>query len=117
VPSIEEQVAGLQKRVDKMDTELKEHFDDQQRFISGALAGVEKRLGEQIAGFEKRLGKQIAGFEKRLGEQIAGVENRLGARVDKMDRDMHAAFAGMESKLSVLTELVRDTSTRRSRRG
>jgi len=98
VATIEERVKGLEQRVGKMDMELKEHFDDQQRFISGALAGLEKRLVE------------------KLGEQITGVEERLGARVDKMDRDMHAAFAGMDSKLSVLIELARDTRTQRSRR-
>jgi len=64
-----------------MDTELKEHFDNQQLFISGALAGVEKRIVTRIDDVEK------------------GVRG-LGTRLDKLDRDMDA-------KLNVLIELVR----------
>lgn len=87
--TIEEQVTRLEKRVTKMDMELKEYFDDQRLFI--------------------------ADVENRLGARIDGLGQTVGARIDKMDSDMHAAFARMDAKLSVLIELVRDTG--RGRRG
>ena len=50
--TLEERVAALEVRVDKMDMDLRKHFDDQSLFISSALTGVEERL-------ENRLGARI----------------------------------------------------------
>ena len=56
----------LNKRVEKMDMELKEHFVEFRSFVSDSLAGLEARLTER---FDDRLD----GFEKRFGARLDGI--------------------------------------------
>jgi len=94
-------VTSLEQRVRTMDMELKEYFLEMRTFTSGALAGVESRLGARIDGVEKglgSLGSRIDRVERGLGSlsaRIDGLETRLG----RFERDVKAGFQVVDGRL------------------
>ena len=102
----------VEDRVERMDSHLKQFFDDQQGFISLTVENAEKRLTalvtDKVGGLEKRLTQRIEQFENKVTALFKGVDSRLSAhdhqfvginrRLDAVD----TRFAGMNRRLDAM---------------
>jgi len=113
---------GAEARFEKMDKDLKDFFDDQQKFISMAIGGLEERLSGRIAKGEGRLGKvedrlgkveeRLERFERNVKIGFRVLDGRIGhldrrlqqvdVRLNRMDRRMTREFAGIRKTLATL---------------
>jgi len=76
VATVEERVSRLEERVNKMDTDLKEHFIEFRAFVIETITGAEGRLGARFDGVAVKL----AELDSRLGGKLDMLLSRVPRR-------------------------------------
>jgi uncharacterized phage infection (PIP) family protein YhgE len=90
------EVAGLQRRIDSVETQLDQKIDGVETRLTKKIDGVETQLDQKIDGVEIRLTKKIDGVETQLDQKIDGVETRLNEKIEAVAVDLSAHRADTE---------------------
>lgn len=77
----------IEARVKRMDSHLKEFFDDQQGFIRDMVGGVEKRFTQRIDKFESEVKSGFKTIDDRLSAHDRRFES-IDRRFDRIDGDL-----------------------------
>lgn len=84
----------IEERVERMDSHLRQFFDDQQKFITATVGGAEQRLTGRLKKFETEVKAGFKTIDDRLSahdQRFDGIDRRLDAmdaRFDRIDTDL-----------------------------
>ena len=109
----DQQIAELQKQLQRQNSKLEKHFKDleerTEKQLQTQLEDLQQKQAKEITGMQEKLEQKLTGQQKTLKEQIAGVQDQLKQKLTEQRKETEQQISGLQTQLQNENETLQKT--------